>query len=113
MDATNFAVMKSLDLPLLLSVISTTDTSSADAFASAGQLLSTKFVFGISHDPSLVVGESAKPPFLTVFNKWDETRPVYRGPFETAKLLDFAQKVSSPLIERLDLPNLAKYMKVG
>ena len=51
-------------------------------------------------------------PTVTVFNVLDETIPMYQGPFERTAVLEFANKVSSPLIRQFDLSSLVSPMKV-
>ena len=113
LDEQRFSVMKTLDLPLLVLTRTRDDGLSFNIMSSlARQELSGRFFVGVMTDSPFVGTVGATPPFVTVFNVLDETIPTYQGPFERTAVLEFANKVSSPLIRQCDLSSLVSFKKV-
>ena len=105
--------MKTLDLPLLVLTYGPEDGSSFNVLKSLAELeLSGRFFVAAMADPPFNDAAEITPPFVTVFNVLDETIPTYHGPFERHAVLEFANKVSSPLIRQFDLSSLVSFMKV-
>ncbi|KAH8703563.1 thioredoxin-like domain-containing protein [Talaromyces proteolyticus] len=117
LDEHQFDVMKSLDLPLMVLTRHKGEEFSYQLIDSlAQQELSANFFLGeIGFDSPLLadVTKSVTPPFITVFNSRDETTPTYDGTFDMESLLEFLNKVSSPLITELRLDNLVGFMESG
>ena len=114
LDEQLFGALKALDLPLLVLTRTQDDDLSFNLMSSlARQELSGRFFVGVMTESSFVntVGTTT-PPFVTVFNVLDETIPTYHGPFERTAVLEFANKVSSPLVRPFDLSGLVSFMKV-
>src|ERR1700742_2374406 len=108
-----FDTLKSLDIPLLLFIESEHDTSgSSAAIARVAERLHGKIFVSTTLDLSLAGEEGVQPPFAVVFNSLDEVKPVYQGKLELGPLLAFAEKASTPVIARLDLPAYIKYTQV-
>jgi protein disulfide-isomerase A1 len=113
LDEQRFGAMKALDLPLLVLTRTRDDGLSFDVMSSlARQELSGRFFVGVMTDLPFAGTVGTTPPFVTVFNVLDETIPTYQGPFERTAVLEFANKVSSPLIRQFDLSSLVSFMKV-
>ena len=114
LDTQLFGVLKSLDMPLMVLTHSRDDEMSFNVMSTlARKELSSRFFVGVMADPPFVnTVETTTPPFVTVFNVLDETVPTYHGPFERTAILDFANKVSSPLVRQFDLSGLVSLMKV-
>lgn len=113
LDEQRFGAMKTLDLPLLVLTYTRDDDLSFNVMSSlARQELSGHFFVGVMTDPPFAGTAGAMPPFVAVFNVLDETIPTYQGPFERTAVLEFANKVSSPLIRQFDLSSLVSSMKV-
>jgi protein disulfide-isomerase A1 len=112
-DEQRFHTVKALDLPLLMLTRDPDDEPSFEVLRSlARKELSDRFLVGVTSDATLAGVAGTTPPFLAVFNVLDETIPKYEGPIERNAVLEFANKVSSPLIRQLDLAGLAAFMKV-
>jgi len=113
LDEQMFGSMKALDLPLLVLRRTRDDDFSFNVMSSlARQELSGRFFVGVMTDSPSADTIGTTPPFVTVFNALDETIPTYHGPFERAAVLEFANKVSSPLVRQMDLSGLVSFMKV-
>ena len=113
LDEQRFGAMKTLDLPLLVLTRTRDDDLSFNVMSSlARQELSGRFFVGVMTDSPFAGTVGTTPPFVTVFNMLDETIPTYQGPFERTAVLEFANKVSSPLIRQCDLSSLVSFMKV-
>jgi protein disulfide-isomerase A1 len=113
LDEQRFGAMKSLDLPLLVLTRTWDDDLSFSVMSSlARHELSGRFFVGVMTDSPFAGIGGTTPPFITVFNVLDETIPTYQGPFERASVLEFANKVASPLIRQFDLSGLVSFMKV-
>ncbi|CRG91311.1 prolyl 4-hydroxylase, beta polypeptide [Talaromyces islandicus] len=117
LDEQNFSVMKNLDRPLMVLAHREDDDASLDLMNSLAQqeLSNLAFVGEIGVDSPLITGLATdrKPPFITVVSALDETTPVYDGPFEKDQLLEFSNKVSSPLIRPLQIDNIIEFMQSG
>jgi hypothetical protein len=114
LDEQRLNIMKALDIPLLVLTCARDDESSLKIIRSlAQQELSSRFFVGLMTDSSFAGAIETAAPFLTVFNALDQAIPMYDGPFATDKVLEFANKVSSPLIRQFDTSSLAMFMKVG
>ncbi len=70
-DRSNFDILRSLDVPLLLAVVAEDDTASAETFRSAAPSLED-FILGISHDLELAGTAHLNPPGIARFNTFDE-----------------------------------------
>jgi hypothetical protein len=113
LDEQRFDAMKTLDLPLLVLTRTRDDGLSFNVMSSlARQELLGRFFVGVMTDSPFAGTVETTPPFVTVFNVLDETIPTYQGPFERTAVLEFANKVSLPLIRQLDLSSLVSFMKV-
>src|SRR6266480_4049290 len=113
LDEQRFHAMKTLDLPLLVLTRTRDDSLSFNIMSSlARQELSDRFFVGVMTDSPFAGTVGATPPFVTIFNVLDETTPTYQGPFERTAVLEFANKVSSPLIRQSDLSSLVSFKKV-
>jgi len=113
LDEQLFGAMKALDLPLLVLTRTQDDDLSFNVMSSlARQELSGRFFVGVMTDSPFADTVGATPPFVTVFNILDESIPTYHGPFERTAVLEFANKVSSPLVRQFDLSGLVSFMKV-
>lgn len=113
LDERLFGAMKTLDLPLLVLTRTRDDDLSFNVMSSlAQQELSDRFFVGVITDSPFAGTVGTTPPFVTVFNVLDETIPTYQGPFERTAVLEFANKVSSPLVRRVDASSLVSFMKV-
>jgi protein disulfide-isomerase A1 len=113
LDEQRFGAMKALDLPLLVLTRTRDDDLSFNVMSSlARQELSGRFFVGVMTDSPFAETVGTTPPFITAFNGLDETIPTYQGPFERTAVLEFANKVSSPLIRQCDLSSLVSFMKV-
>jgi hypothetical protein len=105
--------MKTLDLPLLVLTRTRDDDLSFNVMSSlARQELSGRFFVGVMTDSPFAETAGTTLPFVAAFNGLDETIPTYQGPFERTAVLEFANKVSSPLIRQCDLSSLVSFMKV-
>jgi hypothetical protein len=105
-----FAVMKNLDIPLMVLTPAEDDESSIHLMASlAREELAKDFLVGVMSDAQSTTKES----FITVYNIRDETTPKYDGPFEREAVLRFASLVSQPLIRQFDMSSLVSFMKVS
>ena len=108
-----FDTLKSLDIPLLLLTESGDDTSrSSTVIAQVAEKLHGKFFVITTHDLTFSEEEGTQPPFIVVLNSRDEARPVYQGKLEAGPILEFAKKVSTPVIGRLDLKAYLSYIQV-
>lgn len=106
--------MKTLDLPLLVLTCAKDDDSSLSIMKSLAQKeLSNRFFVGVITNSPFTDTVATELPSISVFNIFDDTVPTYEGPFERTAILEFADKVSKPLIRQLDLPNLGDLMKVN
>jgi len=113
LDEQLFGALKALDLPLLVLTRTQDDDLSFNLMSSlARQELSGRFFVGVMTDSPFADTVGTTPPFVTVFNVLDETIPTYHGPFERTAVLEFANKVSSPLVRPFDLSGLVSFMKV-
>jgi hypothetical protein len=110
LDEERFAVMKSLNIPLMALTHAEDDDSSIDLMASlAREELAKDFFVGVMSDSQF----GTKEPFITVHNVRDETTPKYDGPLEKEAILHFASLVSQPLIRQFDMSSLVSFMKVS
>ncbi|EED12129.1 protein disulfide-isomerase, putative [Talaromyces stipitatus ATCC 10500] len=110
LDEDRFAIMKTLDLPLIAVTRAKDDDSLIDLIASlANEELAEDFFVGVIPDAE----STRKDSLITVFNVLDETTPKYHGPFEKHAILRFASLVSQPLIRQFDMSSLVSFMKSG
>lgn len=110
LDENRFAVMKNLDIPLMVLSRAEDDVSSTALMTSlAREELAKDFFVGVMSDTQ----SEKKNSFITVYNVRDETTPKYDGPFEKDAILHFAGLVSQPLIRQFDMSSLVSFMKVS
>ncbi|EEA19252.1 protein disulfide isomerase, putative [Talaromyces marneffei ATCC 18224] len=110
LDENRFAVMKNLDIPLMVLSRAEDDVSSTALMTSlAREELAKDFFVGVMSDTQ----SEKKNSFITVYNVRDETTPKYDGPFEKDAILHFAGLVSQPLIRQFDMSSLVSFMKSG
>lgn len=113
-----------MDRPLLLAVIAEDDSSSRDAMFSTVPALKDSFVLGITPDIEVLstllastnAGTPDSPPLVVAYNPLDETRPILRprsSSLDASLFRDFATRVSSPVIGRLDLPSFGAYIEAS
>ena len=109
-EAGTLEKLKLLELPLLVATIGPDDGDAPrQEFEATARHLQGQFFCAITPENS---AGSLDTPFMTVYNTHDETNPIYRDTFTSEALLAFSEKVTSPLIARLDIKQLAGFMQV-
>ncbi|OAG39872.1 hypothetical protein AYO21_05938 [Fonsecaea monophora] len=99
-----FGTLKSLDVPLLLFVVSEDEAPELSTVrAQVAEKLQDKFLVATTTDLTLAEEADIPPPFVVVWNSLDEVKPIYRDKFEMGPILRFAEQTSTPVIGRLDL----------
>lgn len=112
-DATKLDVLMNLDIPLMLLVRGLDELgNSLGEFSSVSQKLSDKFFLAATEEATLRDEVTRRPPHIKVFNAQDEAAHVYKGEIKEDSILQFAERIGSPLVGKLDLTSLGAYMKV-
>ncbi|KAH0845729.1 hypothetical protein FOPE_11856 [Fonsecaea pedrosoi] len=92
-----FGTLKSLDVPLLLFVVSEDEAPELSTVrAQVAEKLQDKFLVATTTDLTLAEEADIPPPFVVVWNSLDEVKPIYRDKFEMGPILRFAEQTSTP-----------------
>ncbi|KIW75207.1 hypothetical protein Z517_11980 [Fonsecaea pedrosoi CBS 271.37] len=113
-DREAFGTLKSLDVPLLLFVVSEDEAPELSTVrAQVAEKLQDKFLVATTTDLTLAEEADVRPPFVVVWHSLDEVKPIYRDKFEMGPILRFAEQTSTPVIGRLDLKSYIDHTQSG
>ncbi|OAL34855.1 hypothetical protein AYO20_05815 [Fonsecaea nubica] len=109
-----FGTLKSLDVPLLLFVVSEDEAPELSTVrGQVAEKLQDKFLVVTTTNLTLAEEADIPPPFVVVWNSLDEVKPIYRDDFEMGPILKFAEQTSTPVIGRLDLKSYIDHTQSG